>query len=104
MSISRYIVLARVLGIAVGEELHRALEVGEKDRHLFAFIFEGSLRGLRLPLSLIPALAGSARGGRGFIRAVTREDPRARRAMTENGCYVVYAPFGIKHPESSVRA
>src|SRR5438445_8956519 len=45
MSISRYIVLARVLGIAVGEELHRALEVGEKDRHLFAFTFEGSLRG-----------------------------------------------------------
>ena len=69
MSISRYIVLARVLGIAVGEELHRALEVGEKGRRLFAFTFEGSLRGLRLPLSLIPALAGSARGGRGFIRA-----------------------------------
>ncbi len=33
-------------------------------------------------------------------------DPRTRQAMTENGCYVVYAhaPFGIKHPASSVRA
>ena len=40
----------------------------------------------------------------GVYPRVTREDPRARRAMTENGWYVVYAPFGIKHPESSVRA
>src|SRR5262252_9306664 len=35
--------LPRLLGIAVGEELHRALEVGEEDGHLFALAFEGAL-------------------------------------------------------------
>ena len=37
--------LARLLGIAVGEQLHRALEVGEEHRHLLALAFEGGLRG-----------------------------------------------------------
>src|SRR5690348_4000958 len=32
-----------LLGIAVGEELHRALEVGKEHRHLFAFPFKGRL-------------------------------------------------------------
>ena len=31
---------ARLLGIAVGEQLHRALEVGEEDRDLLALAFE----------------------------------------------------------------
>jgi hypothetical protein len=35
--------LARLLGIAVGEQLHRALEVGEKDRDLLTLAFEGAL-------------------------------------------------------------
>ena len=29
-------------------------------------------------------------------RQVPREDPRARRAMTENGFYVIYAPDSIR--------
>jgi len=33
--------LAGLLGIAVGEELHRALEVGEEYGHLLALAFEG---------------------------------------------------------------
>ena len=37
--------LARLLGIAVGEQLHRALEVGEEDRDLLALAFEGGLGG-----------------------------------------------------------
>jgi len=37
--------LARLLGIAVGEELHRAFEVGEEDGDLLALAFEGGLRG-----------------------------------------------------------
>ena len=37
--------LARVLGIAVGEQLHGALEVGEENGDLFALTFEGSLGG-----------------------------------------------------------
>jgi hypothetical protein len=32
------------LGIAVGEQLHGALEVGEEHRHLLALAFEGRLR------------------------------------------------------------
>jgi hypothetical protein len=35
--------LARLLGIAVGEQLHRALEVGEQDSDLLALTFEGGL-------------------------------------------------------------
>ena len=37
--------LARLLGVAVGEQLHRALEVGEEDRHLLALAFERGLGG-----------------------------------------------------------
>jgi hypothetical protein len=33
-------VAPRVLGIAVGEQLHRALEVGEEDRDLLALAFQ----------------------------------------------------------------
>ncbi len=37
--------LARLLGVAVGEQLHRALEVGEEDRDLLALALQGGLRG-----------------------------------------------------------
>ena len=37
--------LARLLRIAVGEQLHRALEVGEEHGDLLALAFEGSLGG-----------------------------------------------------------
>jgi hypothetical protein len=37
--------LPRLLGVPVSQELHRALEVREEDRHLLAFAFEGALRG-----------------------------------------------------------
>ena len=37
--------LPRILGVTVGEQLHRALEVGEEDGHLLALALEGSLRG-----------------------------------------------------------
>jgi hypothetical protein len=39
--------LARLLGIAVGEQLHRALEISEEDRHLLAAM---SRAGKRLTL------------------------------------------------------
>ena len=35
----------RLLGIAVGEQLHRALQVGEEHRDLLPLAFEGGLRG-----------------------------------------------------------
>ena len=37
--------LAGLLGVAVGEQLHRALEVGEEHGDLLALAFEGALRG-----------------------------------------------------------
>ena len=37
--------LPRLLGVAVGEQFHRALEVGEEHRHLLALALEGSLGG-----------------------------------------------------------
>jgi hypothetical protein len=37
--------LARFFGVPVGEQLHRALQVGEEDRHLLALAFEGVLGG-----------------------------------------------------------
>jgi hypothetical protein len=37
--------LSGLLGIPVGEQFHRALEVGEEDRDLLALALEGALRG-----------------------------------------------------------
>jgi hypothetical protein len=37
--------LARFLGIAIGEELHRALEVGEEHGDLLALALESGFRG-----------------------------------------------------------
>ena len=37
--------LARLLGIAIGQQLHRAFEIGKEDRHLLAFPFDGALGG-----------------------------------------------------------
>ena len=45
--------LPRFLGVPVGQELHRALEVGQQDRHLLALALEGTLRGEDL-LSEVP--------------------------------------------------
>jgi hypothetical protein len=35
--------LPGLLGVAVRQQLHRALEIGEDDRHLLALTFEGAL-------------------------------------------------------------
>jgi hypothetical protein len=39
--------LARLLGIAVGQQLHRALEIGEQHGDLFALALEGAGAGSR---------------------------------------------------------
>jgi hypothetical protein len=54
--------LARLLRVAVGEQLHRALEVGEEDGDLLALAFESALGGQNL---LGEVLGGvRLRGGR----------------------------------------
>ena len=40
--------LARLLGVAVGQQLHRAFEVGEQHRHLLALPFQGGFGGENL--------------------------------------------------------
>ena len=52
---------ARVLGISVGEQLHRPLEVGEEDRDLLALSFEHDLRG-QDPLGDVLRSVGLGRG------------------------------------------
>jgi hypothetical protein len=37
--------LPRLFGIAVSQQLHRTLHVGEEDRDLLAFTFQRGLRG-----------------------------------------------------------
>jgi hypothetical protein len=37
--------LPRFLGVPVGQQLHRALQVGEEHGHLLALAFEGGLGG-----------------------------------------------------------
>jgi hypothetical protein len=53
--------LARVLGVAVGEQLHGALQVGEEHRHLLALALEGGPGGED---SFREVLGGVGLGGR----------------------------------------
>jgi hypothetical protein len=52
--------LARLLGITVGQQLHRALEVGEQHGDLLALALEGTLRGE----NLLGEMLGGVRVGR----------------------------------------
>ena len=63
--------LARLLGIAVGEQLHRALEVGEEHRDLLALALEGGLGG--------EDLLGEVLGGVGLGRGEARLADGSRR-------------------------
>jgi hypothetical protein len=51
----------RLLGVTVGEQLHRALEVGEEDRDLLALALESGLGGEDL-LGEVPGRVGLGRG------------------------------------------
>ena len=67
--------LARFLGIAVGEQLHRALEVGEEHRDLLALALQRGLRGEDL---LGEVLGGVGLGG-GEAAGLRRERGAAGR-------------------------
>ena len=76
--------LARLLGVAVGEQLHRALEVGEEDRDLLALAFEGGLGGedllgevlggVRLGAGEAARWLGGERGAAGPTELLARRD------------------------------
>src|SRR5215467_1694118 len=91
--------LPRLLGVPVGEELHRALEVGEEHRDLLALAFEGRLGGqdpLSEVLGRVRLGGGETRLARGFKcdrRAALVAEPRpwrelvtARTARTTEAC------------------
>ncbi len=68
--------LPRLLGVPVGEQLHRALEVGEQDGDLLALAFESGLRGEDLLGEVLGGvgLGRSEAGGRlGRLRRSGRE-------------------------------
>src|SRR5260370_13395760 len=85
--------LASLLGIAVGEQLHRALEVGEEDRDLLTLAFQGCLRGKDLLGEVLRRirLRGRELGCRAspeWRGALAAEliIGRARRATGRTGC------------------
>ena len=57
--------LPGLLGVAVGEQLHRALQVGEEHRDLLALAFEGGLRGEDLLGEVLGGVASQVRPNRG---------------------------------------
>ena len=78
--------LPGLLGVAVGEELHRALEVGEEHGHLLALAFEGGLRGEDLLGEVLGGVglgAGRAPGGFAAAGAAARAtESLARREFS----------------------
>jgi len=83
--------LARLLGVAVGEQLHGALEVGKEDCHLLALAFEGRLRvedafgevlgGVRLRRGRLSRNPGA----RGYGLAALEAEPRPARQFCAAG-------------------
>ena len=72
--------LARLLGVPVGEQLHRALEVGEEHRDLLALALQGGLRGQDLLGEVLGrvALGRSESGRRPARRWPARRPHRGR--------------------------
>src|SRR5204862_6348241 len=81
---------ARVRGSTVGQELQRALEVGEADGHLLALALERRARRQDL-LDEVPRRVGAGRlDGRGV-------EPRAARVAESGAFRVVLAAAGALH-------
>ena len=74
--------LARLFGIAIGEQLHRALEVGEEDGDLLALALEGGLRGQDL-LGQVLGRVGLGRRGTWSLRCPGSATLRTRRRTSE---------------------
>jgi hypothetical protein len=85
--------MARLLGIAVGEQLHGALEVGEEDGHLLALAFQRA--------------AGGQNSGREVLRRVRlRRGARGRRRGGAQGLTTFTAEaatLGIARPTGGAR-
>ena len=65
--------VSRLFGIAIGEDLHRALEVGEEHGHLLALAFQGAPRGENLlgeVLGRVRIRCAESRRGAGLARGM----------------------------------
>jgi hypothetical protein len=97
--------LARLLGVAVGQQLHGTFQVGEQHRDLLALAFEGGLGGedflgeMRGRVDERPVRAGSHWwGGRGSD--LCRQ--RCPAFATELGQWLIFKPALVtRHPEGS---
>jgi hypothetical protein len=58
--------VARFLGVALGQQLHGALQVGKQHRDLLAFAFKGRLRGQDLLGQMAGCVLEGGRGSRGW--------------------------------------
>jgi hypothetical protein len=102
-------VLLLGLGLAIDvgtASPHATVQVTLKDGRNFTVERQGSKEYLADRDSLTYALKngkGEYKGGlkSPVTRQIPREDPRARRAMTENGVYVIYALMESNHEQSS---
>src|SRR5262249_44243644 len=71
--------LPRLLGVAVGQQLHRSLRVGEEDRDLLPLALE---RGLRRQDALRQMLGGIGNGGRNSVCVSKLPTARPTEALT----------------------
>src|SRR5262245_16134898 len=86
-----------LLGIAVGEQLHRTLQVGEEDGDLLALAFEGGLRG-EDPLGEVP---GSVRVRGSEALSCWRSGHRLPARETEGGLLgQLRVAFGARQGEA----
>ena len=75
--------LSRVFRVAVGEQLHRAFQIGEEDGHLLALAFQGGLGGEDFlgqvlgGVSLRGGRTNPGRGARGYGLAALEAEARA---------------------------
>ena len=88
--------LARLLRVAVGEQLHRALEVGEEDGHLLALALERALRREDLLGEVAGRVRAWARARAGCL------EPRAAVVAKPGARGVVVLAAGALHEAASL--
>src|SRR5262249_55613114 len=114
--------LARLLGVPVGQQFHRTLEVSEQHSHLLPFAFEGALEGQNLLGEMPGRVAGGAeairlrrgeRGATGAAELLARTDlgtalgagerePSTTLLAEPRVLGVLHTTLGARHGESGL--
>ena len=91
----------RLLRIAVGEQLHRALHVGEQHRHLLALAFERTLRGENLLSEVFGSINSRRSEARCYAGRALTDCPHSRQNFAPAGSSVPHAAHlrarGVPH-------